>query len=254
MIAATNSNPVSAEADGDLWRAFKDGGSLGARERLFSHYAPFARNIAKRHYREQARGDIDLSELCQLAYAGLLEALDRYDPGRGVPFRPFAAYRISGSIRDGLAQMTEVREQMSWQSQMRRERVQSLAVAQDGAGEASDSMSRLVELSAGLAIGFMLEGTGLYSGEDNGCAPAVVSTAYESLVWSQTVADLHAEFQALPEREAAIMRQHYLCGVSFDNIAVMLGVTKGRVSQIHRAALMLLRKRMHERGHFRLER
>lgn len=253
MVEVANSNPSAAEAEVELWHAFKDNGSISARERLFSHYAPFARNIAKRHYRELSRGDIELAELFQLAYAGLLEALDRYDPVRGVPFRPFAAYRISGSIRDGLTQMSEVREQLSWQAQVRRERVQSLAVVQPD--ERSDSMSVLSALAVGVAIGFMLEGTGLYSGkEDEGGPAPAPSTAYESLAWSQTVAHLFAEFRSLPEREATILRQHYLCGVSFDNIAAMMGVTKGRVSQIHRAALMLLRKRMHERGHFRLER
>ena len=50
------------------------------------------------------------------------------------------------------------------------------------------------------------------------------------------------------------VRHHYMDGMSFDQIGALLGVTKGRISQLHRAAINLLRSRMINRDDFKLER
>jgi RNA polymerase sigma factor for flagellar operon FliA len=245
---------VDGEAELALWHAFKPGGSLLAREKLFNLHQPFARNIARRHHRERSRGDLDIHDLQQLAYAGLLEALDRFDPTRGAPFRPFAAHRISGSVRDGLARMSEVREQLSWNHRARRERLVSLSEGETENLDTAQAMVKLADIAVGLAIGFMLEGTGLYVESEEAGSPSAPPTAYDSLAWKETVAQLQAEIAILPEREQTILREHYLNGLSFDQLTDLLGLSKGRISQIHRAALLLLRKRMGEHGFFRLGR
>ena len=47
---------------------------------------------------------------------------------------------------------------------------------------------------------------------------------------------------ALPEQERFIIRHHYLLGLTFERVAEMMGLTKGRVSQIHKQALQLMRR------------
>ncbi|HWA90265.1 MAG TPA: sigma-70 family RNA polymerase sigma factor [Rhizomicrobium sp.] len=245
-------SPAAELAPGDeaaLWHALKQERSVQAREKLFALYANFAKAIARRRYREQAGSDIELAELCQYAYAGLLEAIDRFDPAQSCAFRPFAAHRISGSILDGIPHMNEMREQISWRRRMRRERVRSLAI---DSAEAS-AVEQLAELALGLALGFMLEGTGLFwPGDEAPAADAPPDTAYESLAWKEIVDQLRAEMDGLAERERAILSHHYVNGMSFDQLAALLKISKGRVSQLHRAALQLLRKRMREHGHFRM--
>lgn len=246
--------PADAE-EAALWNAFRREGSLAARERLFSHYSAFARNIARRHYREQSGGDIELADLIQLAFAGLLEALDKYDPARGAPFRPFAAHRISGSIRDGIVKMSELREQIAWRRRVQRERLRSLAESDASKGSTSEATAAMADIAVGLALGFMLEGTGLFDPhETEHDVKSRDATAYDSLAWKEMVTLLQAAVDTLPEREQIILRRHYIDGVGFDQLAQLLHITKGRVSQLHRSALLLLKKRMRERGHFRLER
>jgi RNA polymerase sigma factor for flagellar operon FliA len=252
--ASEDDGPVSDDETA-LWNAYKTGNIPNARERLFSFYANFARNIARRHHRTQSWGDIELADVFQLAYAGLLEALDRFDLDMGTPFRPFAVHRISGSIRDGIARMSEMREQVSWQHRMRRERLQSLVGNADGQAGSMAAIEKLAELAVGLALGFMLEGTGLVANEgaeQDGEISA--GTAYDSLVWKETLTHLHRQIASLPDREQTILRQHYLNGMNFDQIAALLRISKGRVSQLHHAALMSLRRRMKEQGHFRMVR
>jgi RNA polymerase sigma factor for flagellar operon FliA len=264
MASSSDAEPDAAERnlpdtdeEGLLWADFKRRGSSAARERLFSRFVGFARNVARRLHREHSWGDLELADLQQHAYTGLLEALDRYDPDLGTPFRAFASYRISGSIRDGIARTNEMREQISWRRRVRRERVKSLSAPEaETTSVPAAPIEKLAEIAAGLALGFMLEGTTLFVEDDaEGGQPIhAAATAYDSVVWNETVSRLHEELASLPEREQNILRQHYIGGLSFDQLASLLSISKGRVSQLHRAALESLRKRLRERGYFRITR
>ncbi len=249
--AAERPPPGVDDGEAVLWRAFKIDGSLAAREQLFASYFPYARQIARRRFLDRRAPDIEFGDLVQLASAGLLQALDHYEPERGVPFRAYASRRVTGSILDGVAKMSEVREQISFRNRMRAERTRSLAAAKPDSLDAASAMQALAELAVGLALGFMLEDAGFATGEQEAQARP---TAYDSMAWKETVRRLADEVAALPEREQLIIRRHYVTGLTFDQIGALLGVTKGRVSQIHRVAIGQLRKRLNGAGEFKLER
>jgi RNA polymerase sigma factor for flagellar operon FliA len=233
-----------------LWLALRDGSAL-AREQLFERNLPYARALARREYRSRRGADLDPDDLFQLACTGLLEAMDRFDPALGVPFKGFANRRIRGAMIDGIAKTNEVREQLSHRGRVKRERLRSLSRERSATMPSGEAMEALVDMAVGLAIGFMLEGTGLYHDEDE---PSTQATAYDSLAWKEMVDRLVAELVRLPDRDRTIIRLHYMEDVNFDQIAVLLDLSKGRISQLHKAALMLLRKRVSGAGGFRLER
>lgn len=234
-----------------LWLAFRQDRSTASRERLFSTYFVFAKQVAARHFLDRRSGDIEFADLSQLASAGLLEAIDRYDPGIGVSFRRYASQRISGSILDGISKTSEIRQQVSFRNRVRSERAQSLHDVDTASMPADDAMQVLIDVAVGLALGFMLEGTSLYlpDGERDGA-----TNAYETLVWKETMQKIMTQVSRLSEREQNVIRRHYLDGLSFEQIAELLGVTKGRVSQIHKAAVGLLKKRLLNSNDFKLER
>lgn len=249
-MPATAALSDDVDSEMELWGALR-AGSAAAREQLFERNLPYARALARREYRGRRGADIDPDDLFQLACTGLLEAMDRFDPSLGVPFRGFASRRIRGAMIDGIAKMNEVREQLSHRGRVKRERLRSLAAERSGKMEAGEAMEALVDVAVGLALGFMLEGTGLYHDEEE---PATQATAYDSLAWKEMVDRLVAELARLPERDRLIVRLHYMEDINFDQIAVLLGLSKGRISQLHKSALMLLRKRVSGAGGFRLER
>ncbi len=240
---------VSRDSERDLWCAARGNASVGAREELFNRHRDFARNLGRRLCRERAFVGIDLLDIDQLAYAGLLDALDRFDHERGVPFRGFASPRISGTIIDGVSRMSEAREQISWRHRVRRERLRALEIADAEKLSPEEAISALTKLAVGLAVGFMLEGTGMYLDEAEQREPS----AYDSLAWKTLVNSVQQSVAGLPERERAIVRGHYLDGVSFEHLAAFMGVGKSRISQLHRAALLRLQKALRQDGHFRLE-
>lgn len=249
LPGSDEAEPPVPDEEAQLWRATRSG-SAEAREALFSRYAAFARQIAARHFRDRTGGDLDLQEFRQLAYAGLLEAIDRFDPDRGVPFRGYAARRIAGSVLDGIAHVSELREQIAFRNRLRSDRVRSLAIRDADQLSSSDAMRALAEIATGLAIGFMLDSGLMASEETADRAPS----AYEGLAWKETVQRLRVALDELPDREQLIIRQHYLHGVAFDLIADLLGLSKGRVSQLHKGAIGRLRRRLAARPEFVFER
>jgi RNA polymerase sigma factor for flagellar operon FliA len=235
------------DAEAALWREFTHGRSVAARQALFDRHLAFARQIAAKHFLDRKSGDIEFADLCQFAFAGLLEALDRFDPNRGIPFRGFARRRISGSILDGLVHLSEVREQISFQKRIRSERLKSLTVENPERLAPSEAMTALVDMAMGLAIGFMIEDGGLYAPED---AADTRSSPYDTLAWKQVVATLRSEISKLPPQAREVVHYHYLHGLSFEKISRIMELSKGRISQIHRSSLKSLGERLYRNGEF----
>jgi RNA polymerase sigma factor for flagellar operon FliA len=229
-------DPVRAEAS--LWRRLRFEDDPRSREALFNRYIILARAVAARLFRRRMTHRIDRGDFDQFAFEGLLHAIDRYDPLRGVPFSAFARRRIVGNIADGIATMSEVDAQLGHRHRIEQERLRSLAKSGD------DPLAALSELAVGLAIGLMLDGTGLMERAD---AADVQPSAYDSLAWRETQAMLASEVGKLPENEAIVVRQHYDHGLSFAQVAQLMGLSRGRISQLHRAALDRLRKRLRTR-------
>lgn len=65
------------------------------RDELISGYLPVAENLARRFAK---RGE-SLEDLVQVAAIGLINAVDRFEPDRGVNFLSFALPTITGELR-----------------------------------------------------------------------------------------------------------------------------------------------------------
>lgn len=81
------------ESDAELWR--RRSSNPAAREELIRRYIPFSRGIAM----SLAGGREPRDDLFQVAYLGLIGAVDRFEPDRGTRFESFAAPTISGEIK-----------------------------------------------------------------------------------------------------------------------------------------------------------
>jgi RNA polymerase sigma factor for flagellar operon FliA len=230
--------PPRAEAS--LWRRLRFEAEAGCREPLFNLYAGYARMIAIQHFRRRGRMRVERLDFEQFAYEGLLQAIDRFDPLKNVPFRAFAKRRIAGNIADGIARMSELDAQFSHRRRIEQERMRSLAVAGGEAGAGQD-LGALSDLTVGLALGIILQETRMMSAADQ-ADPA--PCAYQSLEYNELQARLAGAVGNLPEKEAMIVRQHYENGLSFAQIAQLLDLSRGRVSQLHRAAMERLRKKI----------
>ena len=77
-----------------LWTAFWHSRDALLRAQLVAHYLEFARRMAGRLYAGRPYPELEFGDYLQFAREGLLEAVDRYEPGRSASFETFAAARI----------------------------------------------------------------------------------------------------------------------------------------------------------------
>jgi len=92
---ATTSPPFDRKAEERLLIRYHRHGDLGAREELTWRLMPLARDLAGRY----ANSGEPLDDLTQVAYLGLLKAIDRYDLGRGTGFVAYAVPTIRGELK-----------------------------------------------------------------------------------------------------------------------------------------------------------
>jgi RNA polymerase sigma factor FliA len=229
-----------AWVEASLWRRLRFENQPACREAIFSTYHELARRIASFEYRRRPAYGLERADLEQLAYRGLLEAIDRYDPLRGAPFGAYARPRIRGAISDGLARSNEEAARYSERRRLERERMQSLAPSAEGA---ADPLAALTDVAVGLALGFLLEDT---AGIEGSVASEPAINGYHTVAWNELQVCVLEEITRLPHAERTVLEQHYLKGVSFGLIAQMLGLSKGRISQLHRQALEKVRARLRQ--------
>ena len=81
-----------------LWRAYKGRGDARSRGRLIESYQPL---VFKVTMQLRLREEI-VMDMIQEGTVGLIEAVERFDPSRGVRFSTYATYRIRGRILNAL--------------------------------------------------------------------------------------------------------------------------------------------------------
>lgn len=221
-------------AERELWRRYREDGDQVARDYLFLRYLPWARSIAARVAKRLRWGVLDWSDHVQNANIGLLEAMTRYDPGRGVDFMGYAKPRVRGAVFNAVRSAYRG-VQRSPNSESYPDRLESLATDQ-----AEDPLAAFVDTVVGLGIGAMLEMS--------------EPSPTDSSSFQQYSVLLKDALIDLPDRQREILLKHYFMQVQFQEIAASMGLTKGRVSQLHKTALgnlrLALRKRHYESESF----
>jgi RNA polymerase sporulation-specific sigma factor len=82
----------------ELWRRYRQEEDAASRLRLIEAYQPLVFKVVMR-VRPPERL---LMDMIQEGTIGLIEAVERFDPGRGVRFSTFATYRIRGRVLNAL--------------------------------------------------------------------------------------------------------------------------------------------------------
>jgi RNA polymerase sigma factor for flagellar operon FliA len=228
------------EVEASLWRQLRFEGNHACREVIFNLHRPFAKIIAMHEYSRRPAYGLQRDDFEQLAYGGLLEAIDRFDPLHGAPFEAYARRRVRGAIADGITLSSESAAQYDYVRRIEKERLKSLNPADHH--NPDDFITRLGELVALLAIGFIA--SGVVSSPEQAELADVDLDAYGTIGWRDLQFNIMREIERLTPSERTVLQQHYFNGVEFQHIAKLLGVTKGRTSQLHRSALLKIRARL----------
>jgi RNA polymerase sigma factor FliA len=234
---------VRAAEEAQLWRRLAEGSDAACRGQLIERYLPLSRAIAASLYSRRVADDADFADYMQYATLGLIEAVDTFDWRRGVKFNTFATYRIQGAIRNSIANFSERREQVGLLYRLKKERMDSIKLGDEAAPKPRRVRSALARELADTtviwALSYLLEGSGMLAPHGEG---QYVEQFYDGLELRQLKEKLVGLVDALPDQERRVIKYHYFQNLEFTEIAGIFGVTKGRISQIHKRALLLLRE------------
>lgn len=220
----------AAEDERALWHRLRDQNDREAHQLLFVKYSSWARSVAREVFRRVRIAQLDWSDYSQNAVIGLLEAMSRYDPARSIDFIAYAKTRVRGAVFNGLRTYLAENRHNATRERRYGERYDSLHIGGDG-----DELGNFVSIISGLAIGHLMDSLS----ESEHVEPSL--NVEQQIDAKRVGVRLRGAIRSLPEKEQLVIELHYLKHVPFVEIATLLGVTKGRVSQIHKSALGRLR-------------
>jgi len=224
------------------------------REELVESFLPLVRLIAERIHRRLPPG-MDLESLIQAGVMGLLEAVERYDPNRGM-FQTYARYRIQGEIMEYLRSLDWVsRSVRSWgrKAAAARSRLTGRlgreASAEEIAAELGVSLKQYyrVDQKINEATLLSLDDISLAAEEEwkkvqEDFFQYSLQDPLTFLESKDLVEKLTVAIQGLPERERLVVTLYYHEELTLREIGGILHLTEGRISQIHGQAVAHLRQ------------
>ncbi len=252
VISQGGTGPMDTQV---WWTRYKRYGDLEAREKLVVQYAPLVRHVLGR-MALVLTGPLDADDMISYGIMGLLDAIERYDPERGVKFETYAMSRIRGSIVDALRSLdilsrgarTRARELQRTIARLEMELgrpPEDPEIAQAMGLEMPQFRELLEEAAcAVVSLDSLLSGLD----QDDRPAPRELSDSSSDLLADaeeeELVRDLARAIEGLPERERQLITLYYYEQLTMKEIAMVLGVSESRVCQLHARAVMLLRARL----------
>jgi RNA polymerase sigma factor for flagellar operon FliA len=218
--------------ESQLWEHWVGERDRSSRDALILLHASWARLVARDVFVRVGSRNTEWNEFTQNATLGLIEAVDRYDPSRGVEFRTYARHRVRGAVFNGLRQL--------WAQGIVASRDPSFERSESLIEDDGDPLESLVSWTVGVGIGHLLDIASLPEGD--ACPPG----PYATLEHQQRYELLRKLVRLLPDRESMVLTLHYFQHVQFVEIARLLSVTKGRISQLHKRGINRLREYLRE--------
>jgi len=241
-----------------LWTRYKRDGGAKARDTLIMHYAPLVKYVASR----VAVGlpqSVEQADLVSYGMFGLIDAIDKFEPGRGFKFETYAISRIKGAILDELRSIDWVPRSVRAKARSIERAYAKLEATHHRAPTDEEVAEELgwtdnqfqQSLSQISTVGLAALDEILVVGGDRG----------ETITLADTIADgghgpmgafevaevrqlLAQAINVMPEREKIVLTLYYYENLTLQDIGKVLGVTESRVCQIHTKAVLQLRNKL----------
>ena len=256
-VAAANEASAKADQEAEiarLWEQWRTSRDEATRNRLAEIYYPIVVLVA-RQMAQTLSDEIDFGDIEGYGSEGLLDAIERFDPARGVLFSTFARYRIQGTIYDRIREYDWVsRRDRARERQLRQSREAFFLehhrnpTVEEEAKLISTTLSSHEELVARLARSKM---TPLLERQGEGTTLEIPSTDSGPLAaWLEAESSgvLRQAIDRLDERERRVVILTFAEELPLGEVSAQLGVTKSRVCQIRAQALRSLRQFLVQNG------
>jgi RNA polymerase sigma factor for flagellar operon FliA len=243
----------------DLWAELRRAGGREARDRLIVHYSPLVEYVAGR-MSARLPDYVEQADLVSYGTFGLINAVEKFDPSRGLKFETYAVFRIRGAIMDELRRIDWVPRSVRAKARgvdraCANLEARLLRAPSDAeiAGELGITDAELQQLFSRISlIGLLpLDGSLSTSRGERGESTTLGDTIADpgqgpmmEVEVEETKHDLASSIDSLADRGKTVLVLYYYEGLTLAQIGEVLGVTESRICQIHGKAILQLRSRM----------
>jgi RNA polymerase sigma factor for flagellar operon FliA len=239
----------------EIWAEFISTRRQELRDELITTYAPLVRFVVGRLGIPQT-SLLEAEDLYSYGIIGLINAVDRFDPSRGVRFEAYATARIRGAVidqlralnwlpRSAVARVRQIETTLATLEQ----RLNRPATEREAAQEMGVTLERYRQmlLEVGIVILSLDAPFGSLSLEDEVTSLSDVLEDARSIDPAEQVEQheattvLNAAIERLPERERLLLSLYYFEELTMKEISKVLNVSESRVCQLHMQAILRLR-------------
>jgi RNA polymerase sigma factor for flagellar operon FliA len=238
----------------DLWKLWRKTPKDEIRQELIRRHQTLVRQIAEREVKRFPRS-VDVDDLVQEGNFGLMDAIKRFDPTRGIKFKTYCSTRVRGAMIDA------VRSQ-DWVPRLERQRTGQIEKMRKEFRERHGREPSDAEVAARLDLKerdvqrtqprqmHSVSDRRHPAGEDG-------EPTLDSLAESKEISPLEAVHRGdlmdelgriLSEKERRILTMYYQRGLTLRQIGAHLSITESRVCQIHANMIQRLRRQFGDRA------
>lgn len=237
-----------------LWEAYVKNRTTDNRDKIIMEYAPLVKIVAGR-LSIYLGHNVEYDDLVGYGIFGLIDAIDKFDYGKGIKFETYASLRIRGAILDQIRKMDWIPRSLR-QKQKRMDTAITKLESELGRAATDEELAAELEISVEellnwqgqakvsnlVSLDEFMENVG-----DKDVEP-VKASQYDQpedvVIRDETKQQLIDSLDSLTEKERTVILLYYYEELTLKEISVVLEVSEARISQLHTKALQKMRKKL----------
>ena len=246
------------KTEDELWLEYKKTRSPQLRDKFIRQYMPLVKYVAGK-LAVGMPGSVEFDDLVGFGQFGLLDAIEKFDPGKNVKFKTYAVTRIRGAIFDELRQLDWVPRSVRQKSREIEDTIVDLESKLGRTATDAEIAEKMGVSEAEYQQTVMkVSGTRVlslndvwYSGNDNdhmSIGDSIESPSSlnpDVIVEREEIRKVIVEaINELPEKEKMVIVLYYHEDLTFKEIGQVLEVSESRISQLHTRANLRLRAKL----------
>jgi RNA polymerase sigma factor for flagellar operon FliA len=249
---------LDQNTEDELWVEYRRNRDPKIREDFIKQYAPLVKYVAGKVAVGMPH-NVEFDDLVGYGVFGLLDAIDKFDPGKNVKFKTYAVTRIRGAIFDELRSIDWVPRSVRQKTREVEDAIGSLE-AQLGRTATDQEIAKSLNMNEDEFLKTMMKisGTSIlslndvwFSRDENDKVSIGDSIESPSSLNPDVIVEKNEirrvivdSISELPDKEKKILVLYYYEDLTLKEIGQVLQVTESRVSQLHTKAILRLRAKL----------
>ena len=238
----------------NLWDEYRKTGNGAVKEKLILHYAPIVKYVAGRLMVHIGQ-NVEFDDLVGYGIFGLIDAIEKFDPAKGVKFETYASFRIRGTIIDNIRRMDWVPRTL----RQKNKQIENVIIKLEeelGRSPTDEELAGALGLSPDETVDLLRKASihSLVSLDDfleQNYEKSHVSLVTNSSDSPEELTEdkerkikLAEAINNLKDKEKLVITLYYYEGLTLKEISSIMKVTESRVSQIHTKAISRLQVKL----------